>query len=1196
MIHNWEITKWLRKIFNVRRICSRITSSIRSNRIFYLIVLVYIIVMSTITIWKNHAFLTSGFDLGLVNQAFHTTLFEGKLFYETADLSFNPGGSFFGVHFSPIFFLLLPFYAIWPSVENLLVMQTVIIALGAVPIYWMSRDKLGKNVGLIISVIYFIYPPIFLLNLNDIHLEPFTATFFIFSVYYLEKEEWRKFVLFSVLAMLTLEFAPIIAVFVAFYGLLLVFTKKIKNKRSAQKHIAVVILVSILIFAVAFKSKELFNTYTSPLPSPFHHILSDPAGVVDVFFNDWGAKMFYAIDLLAPLAFLPLLAPEPLIMAAPWIFASFVTNYQPYYSVYYQYTGFVIPFILLALPKAIERLRLQQTRRILYVIFLSTLIVASYLPTVQESPWNYKLPVTSEHIELIQKVLPLIPSNASVLTQNDIFPHVSNRAEAYMYVPNSSDITTDYILVDIDSPWYDWKQPEQFGERIPPEANTQRGLESGDYGIFASAKSILLLKKGYTGEPTLFIPFDAKYDYETLALSSGVGTIIEDPTSTSKLVLSHDSEKDQGGTLWYGPYANLLPGLYKVTYAMKVNNEKIRQDDQILEVDVSASAGQDPLTKKVVNGSSVLFAGQWFNFTLYFAVRVPIRGVEFRGFIWGNNSVCLDYVRVEQLVAQSISENVFYSGDLSIDQGIVSDGVITHVKEGIMTHVKGSGMFWHGPYVALPKGNYIARYWLRLDKAYDGTLIDIDVATNAGLNVLKFLTLSGSNFEKIGEWQSFDIEFTLQNDTNTVEFRGINVKELAPISFLAVELYQNTSSSQQPISNAAFYSKDMSIDQGIVVKNGTLWHGPYATLPKGEYIARYWLRLDEAYNGTLLDIEVTTRAGTRVLTSLTVHSSNFERTSKWQSFEVKFTLQNDVNIVEFRGVNVRELAPISLLAVEVYNFSSSLAPLIYKTTFNYKDLSRDQGTVANGIMTHVNGSGMFWHGPYVALPKDNYIAKYWLKLDEAYNGTLLDIDVSADPLKKALASLTLHGANFEKVDEWQSFEVKFTLQNDVNIVEFRGVNVRELAPISLLSIEIYPDTGQPPQLIYRTSFYSDDLVIEQGIIANGIMTHVKGSGTFWHGPYVALSKGNYIAKYWLKLDEAYNGTLLDIDVAVNGGKQLTFLTLSGSNFAKVNEWQSFEVKFTLQNDTNIVEFRGVYVRDTAPISLQSIEVHPYTGG
>ena len=77
------------------------------------------------------------------------------------------------------------------------------------------------------SSVYFIYPPVFLLNLNDFHLEAFTSTFFLFSLYYFDKEEWKKFFVFFVLAMITLEFAPIIGVFLAFYGILLLLRKKI---------------------------------------------------------------------------------------------------------------------------------------------------------------------------------------------------------------------------------------------------------------------------------------------------------------------------------------------------------------------------------------------------------------------------------------------------------------------------------------------------------------------------------------------------------------------------------------------------------------------------------------------------------------------------------------------------------------------------------------------------------------------------------------------------------------------------------------------------------------------------------------------------------------------------------------------------------------------------------------------------------
>ena len=102
----WKI---LVEIFNYKSILTKIRFSLSSNWFLFLAVFIYIIFLSTITILKHQAFMSSGFDLGLFNQAFWTTTNEGMLFYETADLSFNPGGSFLGVHFSPILFILLPF-------------------------------------------------------------------------------------------------------------------------------------------------------------------------------------------------------------------------------------------------------------------------------------------------------------------------------------------------------------------------------------------------------------------------------------------------------------------------------------------------------------------------------------------------------------------------------------------------------------------------------------------------------------------------------------------------------------------------------------------------------------------------------------------------------------------------------------------------------------------------------------------------------------------------------------------------------------------------------------------------------------------------------------------------------------------------------------------------------------------------------
>jgi hypothetical protein len=515
--------------------------------------------------------------------------------------------------------------------------------------------------------------------------------------------------------------------------------------------------------------------------------LSNPAGILNVIFTDWGMKMFYILSLFAPLVFLPFLALEPLIMALPWIGASFISTYPPYYSIYYYYNGFVIPFIFVALLKGIERLGLQQTKKVLAIILLSTAIFGLYLPVAPGSPWNYQLPTTNDRTRLIREILPLIPSNASILTQNDLFSYVSNRVEAYMYMPGSTNISVDYILVDVASQWYKWRQPDSFGERNPPIVYTQEALKDGKYGVLASAKSILLLKKGYTGEPVLFVPYVSKYNYETLTLTTG--SIIEDPTSTSRYVL-HNGEKDPKGDFWHSPYIDLPPGLYRVTYVIKVNGaSEVRQSDQLLTVDVTASSGKILLAKRDVYGVHAPSGGQWFNVSLSFGLRTPTEEIEFKGFAVGNQSVYLDYLMVEQLSPKpvSITESAFNYEDLSLDE---STGIIS---EGIIMHAEGFGTLWRGPYTSLPKGNYTAEFWLKLDRPYIGPLLDIGVSINSEKKVLTRLTVYDYNFRRIDAWQSFDVKFTLLNDSSNVEFPGMTVREGAPISFLLVEVYPDTS-------------------------------------------------------------------------------------------------------------------------------------------------------------------------------------------------------------------------------------------------------------------------------------------------------------------------------------------------------------------------------------------------------------------
>ena len=125
------------------------------------------------------------------------------------------------------------------------------------------------------------------------------------------------------------------------------------------------------------------------------------------------------------------------------------------------------------------------------------------------------------------------------------------------------------------------------------------------------------------------MPFNLIKNYSSLTVDSGLTK--PDSSSISKYVLFHN-ETDPEGFFWHGPYANLPPGLYKVTYALKVNDTlDLNPSNQLLTIDVTASSGKTLLSKSQIYGISVPTSGQWFNATLFFGLTVPTSGVEFEG-------------------------------------------------------------------------------------------------------------------------------------------------------------------------------------------------------------------------------------------------------------------------------------------------------------------------------------------------------------------------------------------------------------------------------------------------------------------------------------------------------------------------------------------------------------------------------------
>jgi len=258
----------------------------------------------------------------------------------------------------------------------------------------------------------------------------------------------------------------------------------------------------------------------NPITLPIYLVLNLGKGAV-AFSYDLHLKLLYVFLLFGPLLFLSFRSLITSITLA-WFVPIFLSNYASYYTIGSHYPAYVIAFIFLGavygLKKSIRPRRFRSlkfyTKGLLLVSLLFALFASPLSPLM--SALNnaalfpdYQPPTITEHDKMLQAIVDIVPRNASILTQNNIFPHFSNRLNAYAYPvelildrapPDPMDQylieiiqKSDFILVDTTT--------DPSSSAIIPKANAV-----GVYGVYASANGIYLLKKDFQGNPVFHAP------------------------------------------------------------------------------------------------------------------------------------------------------------------------------------------------------------------------------------------------------------------------------------------------------------------------------------------------------------------------------------------------------------------------------------------------------------------------------------------------------------------------------------------------------------------------------------------------------------------------------------------------------------------------------------------------------------------
>jgi len=193
-------------------------------------------------------------------------------------------------------------------------------------------------------------------------------------------------------------------------------------------------------------------------------LVTNPTFAIDFALRE--TKVIYLLQLLLPLAFLPLFGKPWRFAAAFGLFYILLASRGPVFSIHFQYSVVLFPVLFALTPIAVRRLResglperIGLARAQLVAVLLACVLASSLLMswkfggavpnTSFRGGWAripHSLTVEQEmRYQEFRKFIEQIPADASITATSRIAPHVSNRAEIWSYTDKKQ---SEYLMLD----------------------------------------------------------------------------------------------------------------------------------------------------------------------------------------------------------------------------------------------------------------------------------------------------------------------------------------------------------------------------------------------------------------------------------------------------------------------------------------------------------------------------------------------------------------------------------------------------------------------------------------------------------------------------------------------------------------------------------------------------------------------------
>jgi len=428
---------------------------IRFLLIFFIIV--YAVFFIHQLFLRYHTFGSRSLDLGNMDQAIWNTL-HGLPYHQTSQPGINNRLS---LHVEPILVPISLLYLIYSGPETLFVLQTIVVALGAIPVFALACLKLkNEGLALIFAVAYLMYPALQAANILDFHAVTMAPTFLLAAFYYLETDRSRWFAFFAILAVACKEEIALIVMMMGLYALIF------QQKR--QLGLITMGLSLGWAFLAVFIIPPMFVKTENVHWGRYNHLGNSPFDIILNFFVQPQLALNHLREinvldyfhlLLAPTAYTALFSPHLLLLALPSLGINLLSNFPPMHQVntlIYAAPIIAAVFISSIFGAAIiirllnHKLRIPNSLTYLLLgvfVFSATLVYHTQYGFFPGGGQFRGWPSITEHHHNAERIFAKIPPDAALAAEDRLNPHVSQRETLHIFDGNTNDI--NYIVLDV---------------------------------------------------------------------------------------------------------------------------------------------------------------------------------------------------------------------------------------------------------------------------------------------------------------------------------------------------------------------------------------------------------------------------------------------------------------------------------------------------------------------------------------------------------------------------------------------------------------------------------------------------------------------------------------------------------------------------------------------------------------------------